>query len=469
MLFPTITFAVFFTGIFAFAWALRERNDARKIMLLIASYVFYGWWDWRFCFLLLAASLVAWIAGLGLDRLKATRSRKIVVAVSVAILLGILGFFKYYGFFLDSLQEVLFTLGWQRDLPFMAIVLPVGISFFTFQAISYIIDIYRGHVAARRSPLDVLLYISLFPQLVAGPIVRAADFLPQLEHKASLDQKAVALGLTMIITGLFKKMVVANQLATSLVDPVFLDPSAHSSLVLMIAVYGYAVQIYCDFSGYTDIAIGTAALLGFTFRDNFNQPYRATSLQDFWRRWHMSLSQWLRDYLYIPLGGSRHGTFQTYRNLFLTMFLGGLWHGAAWNFVIWGSLHGGWLALERAVGAAKSGAKSAPAALIGWFVTFHVVCASWVFFRAQDFATAMSWFSGAFAFTGGWGEVTVLSVLMIGAVLFFQFTPEYGTKRLAMRLSALPLIVLGMLFIAALLATLWIAPPGTAPFIYFQF
>ena len=288
---------------------------------------------------MLGASLIAWLAGVWLTKVEGEGQRKGVVGIAVVMLLGVLALFKYYGFFLTSLQDLLFAIGWQRDLPFLQIVLPVGISFFTFQAISYIVDVYRGEVRPRSGPVDVLLYISLFPQLVAGPIVRAADFLPQLERRAKLTKFAVVSGLSLCAIGLFKKMVVANYLAVDIVDPVFLNPGSYSSLMLLFGVYGYAVQIYCDFSGYSDIAIGTASLLGFQFKQNFNQPYRALNLQDFWRRWHISLSQWLRDYLYIPLGGSRSGTWRTYRNLFLTMFLGGLWHGAAWNFIIWGSLH----------------------------------------------------------------------------------------------------------------------------------
>ena len=467
MLFPTVTFAIFFVSVFAASWALQTRTEARKWLLLIASYVFYGWWDWRFCFLLLAASLVAWIAGLQLAQMDTEKHRKWVVGIATSLLLSILGFFKYYGFFLDSLQDLLFSVGWQRDLPFLEIILPVGISFFTFQAISYVVDVYREQVSARRSPLDVLLYISLFPQLVAGPIVRAADFLPQLERKAELTRSAAVFGLTLCVAGLFKKVVVANYLATSLVDPVFLDPTAHSSAMLMLGVYGYAIQIYCDFSGYSDIAIGTAALLGFQFKENFRQPYRATSLQDFWRRWHVSLSGWLRDYLYIPLGGSRFGTWLTYRNLFLTMFLGGLWHGAAWNFLIWGSLHGAWLAGERALTNGYS--KFAPPKIFGWFVTFHVVCAAWVFFRATDFATASDWFAGLLQLTGNIDDLTWFSLLLIIGVLLMQFSPADGISKIAAKLERASMVLLTLIFALALLAIQWVAPAGTAPFIYFQF
>ncbi len=432
-------------------------------MLLTASLVFYGWWDWRFCFLLLGAALTAWLAGRLIGRCSDQRFRKTTLVISIATLLLILGFFKYYGFFLTSLQDILFAVGWQRDLPFLQVILPVGISFFTFQAISYVVDVYRRQVAHRENPLDVLLYISLFPQLVAGPIVRAADFLPQLERQAILTRHAVVGGLVLCWFGLMKKMVVANYLAADIVDP-----GSYSSLFVLLATYGYAVQIYCDFSGYSDIAIGTAALLGFQFKINFNQPYRATNLQDFWRRWHMSLSQWLRDYLYIPLGGSRFGRWKTYRNLLITMFLGGLWHGAAWNFVIWGCLHGAWLALERwfRVGLQTPGKIKV---LLGWAATFHVVCAAWIFFRASDLLTAIALFSTLAEFTMGVDELTWFTLGLIFIPMVFQFTRHDLTDRLSDIIAGHNLVFGGLLFSVGLLIILWLAPSGTAPFIYFQF
>ncbi len=448
---------------------MRNHAMARKLMLLAASYVFYGWWDWRFCFLLLSASLSAWVAGLGLLKFNTDRDKRIIVALAAGALLGVLGFFKYYGFFLASLQDALFAIGWQRDLPFLQIILPVGISFFTFQAISYVVDVYRNDIEARSNPIDVLLYISLFPQLVAGPIVRAADFLPQLERKSSLTKTAVCFGLALCIGGLFKKMVVANYLAVDLVDPVFLDPTSYSSLMLMLGVYGYAVQIYCDFSGYSDIAIGTAALLGFQFKKNFDQPYRAISLQDFWRRWHISLSGWLRDYLYIPLGGSKFGTWNTYRNLFLTMFLGGLWHGAAWTFIIWGSLHGAWLAIERAISKKDKTQQSKLKSTLGWLITFHVVCAAWVFFRSSDLLIAADWFVGLANLSIDTYGLTWFTVALITLPLMAQFIPSDSIEHLTRRFETRPLAFIAFAFILGLAAVLWLAPPGTAPFIYFQF
>lgn len=487
MLFPTLDFAVFFVVVFAVAWAVRWRAVPRKAWLLVASYFFYGYWDWRFCFLLLSASLIAWGAGLAIDRTPDEGGRRRIVGGSVAVLLAILGVFKYYEFFITSLGDVLAGIGLERDLPLLAIVLPVGISFFTFQAISYVVDVYRGQIVSKRSPLDLLLYVSFFPQLVAGPIVRAADFLPQLERTPRLTRMMLASGLVLIAVGLLKKMVVANWLATHFVDDVFLQPAAYDTAMLLTAAYGYAVQIYCDFSGYSDIAIGTAMLLGYRFRENFRQPYRASTLQEFWRRWHISLSQWLRDYLYVPLGGNRLGPVKTYRNLFLTMFLGGLWHGAAWNFVIWGTLHGAVLGIER-YGRRALGVERHPDAafqriawlprpvqapgpwrVVGVVVTFHFVVLCWIFFRAQDFDTASRYIAGIAAMEGDFGAITAFQALLVAVPLLFHFTPADLDTRIARTLRRWPAWALALLFAAALLVIEWVAPPGTAPFIYFQF
>ena len=479
MLFPTLDFALFFFVVFGLAWALLDRAAPRKAMLLAASYFFYGYWDWRFCFLLATASVTAYLAGLFIASARSDLQRRWIIAGALTILLGILGFFKYYNFFLDSLGQLLAALGIERDLPLMVVVLPVGISFFTFQAISYILDVYRGDVAVRRSLVDLLLYISFFPQLVAGPIVRAADFLPQLDIRPVLTRAAVTFGLAMILVGLVKKMIIANWLATNFVDDVFLTPDIYDSAALLLAAYGYAIQIYCDFSGYSDIAIGTAALLGFHFHVNFRQPYRAASLQDFWRRWHISLSQWLRDYLYKPLGGSRHGRLNTYRNLLITMFLGGLWHGAAFTFVIWGMLHGVGLALERMVRGVWTRGRSGTTAVVAggtgiWRVlaviaTFHFVTVGWIFFRSQDLDTALVYFSGLAAFTGSLAEITPFRLALVLIPFAFHFTPEDLTQRISRRLERVPAFVLAVLFALGLLIIEWTAVPGTAPFIYFQF
>jgi alginate O-acetyltransferase complex protein AlgI len=473
LLFPTLDFALFFVLVFAVAWALRRHDEARKLFLLAASYFFYGYWNWRFTFLLLFASLVAYAGGLALAARQDVAARKAIVGVSVAVLLAVLGFFKYYGFFVTSFAGLLEAVGLKRDMFLLHVVLPVGISFFVFHAISYIVDVYRGDAPARRSLVDVLLYMSFFPPLVAGPIVRAAHFLPQLKSKRRLTRRALAIGLTLCLVGLFKKVVIANYLATDLVDPVFFDPTAYGTPVLIFAAYGYAMQIYCDFSGYSDLAIGTAALLGYQLRVNFRQPYRASSLQEFWRRWHISLSTWLRDYLYKPLGGSRYGEFNTYRNLFITMLLGGLWHGAAWTFVAWGALHGLWLALERwlreHVFAGRAVLPPLAANLFGLVVTFHVVTAGWIFFRSENFGRAGEYFSGIAGLTWDVSLITPFSLGLVLLPLVFQFTPERLGERIAAIAKPWPAIVLGLIAGLTIVLIELVSPPGTAPFIYFQF
>jgi D-alanyl-lipoteichoic acid acyltransferase DltB (MBOAT superfamily) len=284
----------------------------------------------------------------------------------------------------------------------------------------------------------------------------------------------LAFGMTLSLVGLFKKVVIANYLATDLVDPVFFDPTAYGTPVLIFAAYGYAMQIYCDFSGYTDLAIGTAALLGYRLRPNFRQPYRAVSLQEFWRRWHISLSSWLRDYLYKPLGGSRYGELNTYRNLFVTMLLGGLWHGAAWTFVAWGALHGLWLGLERWLREhvfGRSGARASPLAwnIAGLIITFHVVTAGWIFFRSENFARAGEYFAGIAALSPDVSLITPFSLALVLLPFAFQFTPERLAEHIAARVKALPAVVLGLLTGLAIVLIELISPPGTAPFIYFQF
>jgi D-alanyl-lipoteichoic acid acyltransferase DltB (MBOAT superfamily) len=473
LLFPTLDFALFFVAVFAVSWALRTRDELRKLFLLAASYFFYGYWNWRFCFLLLAVSVVAYAGGLMLAAGGSAARRKWVVGIAVALLLVALGFFKYYGFFVTSVAPLLEAVGLQRDMLLVHVVLPIGISFFVFHAISYIVDVYRGDAPARRSLVDVLLYMSFFPPLVAGPIVRAAHFLPQLKSRRRLSRRALSLGLVLCLVGLFKKMVIANYLAADLVDPVFFDPTAYGTPVLIFAAYGYAMQIYCDFSGYSDLAIGTAALLGYHLRANFRQPYRAASLQEFWRRWHISLSSWLRDYLYKPLGGSRYGELMTYRNLFVTMLLGGLWHGAAWTFVAWGALHGSGLAVERWLREHVLPARPIVPPLIGKaigvLITFHVVTAAWIFFRAESFSLAADYFGGIAGLTADMQLITPFSVALILLPFVFQFTPEMLGQRVAAIVKPWPAIVLGLLAGLAIVFIELVAPPGTAPFIYFQF
>src|SRR3954453_21222593 len=323
-----------------------------KPFILVASYVFYACANPRFCLLLGGVTPGTQAAARLIHRTEDERRRSLILGVAVALDLGVLAVFKYYGFFVQSLAHGLDAVRLGLLLPLLAIALPVGVSFFTFQAISYVVDVKRG-VVRPASLVDVAVYLSFFPHLVAGPIVRAKEFLPQLAEPRDPTRVAVGSGIALIGLGLVKKVVIADYLARTVVDPVFAVPQAFSGPDAWLAAYGDTAQIYCDFSGYTDIAIGLALLMGYVFPLNFRSPYRATGFRDFWRRWHMTLSRFLRDFLYIPLGGNRGGRAKTYRNLLITMVLGGLWHGAAWPFVLWGAFHGAGLIVEHAIGAER--------------------------------------------------------------------------------------------------------------------
>ena len=465
MLFPTLDFGIFFLVAFVAVWGVSGSNEWRKILLLLASWIFYGAWDWRFVALLIASALINWGAARLIHGADTRRAQKIVVTIGIIANLGILGFFKYYDFFLEQLGALLAGWGMARDLPLLQIVLPVGVSFFTFQGMSYLIDVYRGRIKAE-SLLDITLLMSFFPHLVAGPIVRGADLLPQFRETPKLNRDMVAMGLLLIVWGLFKKAVVASELSVNLVDPVFFDPSAHSSLDLMLAAYGYAVQIYCDFSAYSDMAIGIAALFGYRFPRNFDQPYRAASMQDFWRRWHISLSSWLRDYLYIGLGGNRGGLFMQCRNIMLTMLLGGFWHGAKWTFLIWGALHGAIQVVETLW--RRVGLPGLPK-LLAILVTFHIVTLGWIFFRADSFDAAIAYLGGIA--NGNWsnGMTTPLLGGLIVIGMAFHFTPPLLAQGIALRLRTLPAPLLGLLVAVAIVVIDAMRFEGVAPFIYYQF
>ncbi|HUG86456.1 MAG TPA: MBOAT family protein [Euzebya sp.] len=474
MLFPTIAFAVFFVIVLTGSWLLMPRRGQWKLFMLLASYVFYGWWNIRFVALIAAVTLVNHVGATTISRLPPGRVRRLVLIVVVAADLGILGFFKYYGFFVSSLANLLGSVGVQADLPFLQIVLPVGVSFFTFQAISYVVDVHRGQTQAVPL-LDSAVYLAFFPQLVAGPIVRARELVPQLRTRQDPRSVDAARGFWLIGAGMFKKVVIANLLATELVDRVFANPDRFNAVEVVLAIYGYAVQIYADFSGYTDIAIGVALLLGFRFPDNFDRPYSAVTLQDFWRRWHMTLSRWLRDYLYIPLGGSRGGEAATQRNIMITMLLGGLWHGAAWNFVLWGGIHGAWQVLERRGvlfgGADPQGRRTR---IVRGLVTFHVVCLAWVFFRAETFTSALGMLA---RLVTGWTTTPALDPgvpmwwlpLAIMLPLAAQQVPGDMGDRVMALFSRRGVIFQGVTLAAFLMVIETLGPVGVAPFIYFQF
>jgi alginate O-acetyltransferase complex protein AlgI len=460
LLFPTVTFAVFFMIVLPVSWALMSHQRAWRIWILLASYVFYAWWDWRFIFLLFASTIVNHFLAVAIHRAQSVVARKSFLALAVAFDLGLLGYFKYANFFLSTTDNIVGT-SWIAN-----VVLPVGISFYTFMAISYVMDTYRGELVPA-SLARFAVFQAFFPHLVAGPIVRASELLPQLEEERDPRKVDVSRAFFLIISGLFLKVVIANHLATNIVDDVFAAPNRHSSLEVLVAIYGYTVQIFADFCGYTNIAIGIALLLGFQFPQNFNSPYTAVSLQDFWRRWHMTLSRWLRDYLYIPLGGNRKGRLLTYRNLMLTMLLGGLWHGAAWTFVVWGGIHGLGLSIERATGWRPT---SEAAKWFGRILTFHVVCLGWIFFRADSFGSAGDVIARLFT---AWGQPSPLVTTSVVLAILVGILGQYvrpGAIGAALRgFQRLPVLAQATAFGVALMVINTLGPEGVAPFIYFRF
>jgi D-alanyl-lipoteichoic acid acyltransferase DltB (MBOAT superfamily) len=468
MLFPTISFAVFLAVVFPITWALNSLNTWKKWFLVAASYYFYAFWRVEFTLLLAASSVGNYAIALVIGALPDGRARKLVLWLAVAANLAVLGFFKYWDFFAAQLINLAGAFGIVGNVPFIEMALPVAISFLTFHALSYVIDVYDRTLKPTRSLVDILLYISFFPHLIAGPIVRAAKFLSQTTHASYLADVRLAQSVFLIVGGLFKKVIIANYLSTDFVDGVFRSPADYSSLDLLLGMYAYAIQIYCDFSAYTDIAIGVANLLGYQFPQNFNQPYRALSVQDFWRRWHITLSTWLRDYLYIRLGGNRGGTARTYVNVMVTMLLGGLWHGASWNFVLWGGLHGAALVVERAFGW-RGAPRTRWSAALAWLVTFHFVCLTWVFFRSPSNDATLAYFTTLFSGASFSTTMTplVAGCLVLGAIT--QVVPTRWSEALEARYEAGSLALKVAVPFAVIFVISVAAPGGIAPFIYFQF
>ncbi len=475
MLFPTIDFALFFCLVFLGHWVLNHNARAWKWFMIGASYFFYAYWDARLVVLLLGVTVICQLAAIVVAHQDQPRRRAWAMGIGVAATIAPLLFFKYYGFFTVNVTNTAAALGLPLSPPLIQVVLPIGVSFYTFMAISYVVDVYH-----RRFPLaswiDVTLYLSFFPHLVAGPIVRPDELIPQLDVRRDARHVDVVGAGWLILGGLFKKVVIANFLAGAIVDQVFGEPTRHASLEIGVAIVAYAVQIYCDFSGYTDIAIGVAKMLGFQFPQNFDRPYSARSIQEFWRRWHMTLSRWLRDYLYIPLGGNRKGTTRTYVNLLVTMLLGGLWHGAAWHFVVWGGLHGVFLAVGhwkqsmRERGMLATPPDTRFVAVLQWLSTFTLVCVGWVFFRADSVGSAVGMLARLLSFQGGPTPLVTTPVLLAIAVgMLTQFVPRAPGAVLRAAISRLQPAPMGIAAAFALFAITTMGPRGVAPFIYFQF
>ncbi len=449
MQFNSGVFLQFFAAFVLLYWLVRHHLRWRNVLIVAASYLFYGWWDYRFLSLLLVSTVLDYVVALALGPDRPTSTRKAILAASMAGNLAMLGFFKYYDFFVSSFARLLNEAGLPFRTATLGIVLPVGISFYTFQTMSYTIDVYRRQIAPTRDLVAFMAYVSFFPQLVAGPIERARHLLPQFEVPRRITLGMVERGMDLVLVGLFKKVVLADNLAP-LVEIVYGHPPYAGPLVILATV-AFGFQIYCDFAGYSDIARGLAAMLGFDIMVNFNRPYQASSLREFWHRWHISFSTWLRDYLYVPLGGNRHGQLNTARNLFVTMLLGGLWHGAAWNFVAWGAYHGAGLIVDRRWrGKTESIEDSAmfPSRVTRWALTMAFVFYGWLLFRAgsmrqiRDMTVALGTFQlpnwgwsyllnlGAFTlpllllervyFFSTWLKATGQAVLVLAIVLYWE-------------------------------------------------
>ena len=475
MLFNTLDFWLFFAVVLSLYLGLPRRGQ--NILLLLASYFFYACWDWRFVGLLVLSTSIDWVLGNAIGREKTPAGAKRWVAASVTVNLCFLGFFKYCNFFLASANALLLRAGATPTDFRLDVVLPVGISFYTFQSISYIVDVYRKEVEPARDPLDFALFVAFFPHMVAGPIMHSSALLPQMQQPRRVKWDEVLTGLNLAMWGLFKKVVVADNLA-AIANPIFERRLGFHPGVIHLGALAFAFQIYCDFSGYTDIARGVARVMGFRLMDNFNHPYFSTCITDFWRRWHISLSSWLRDYLYVPLGGNRGSPTGTYRNLMLTMLLGGLWHGAAWKFVLWGAYQGGLLVLERALGGRRlirdwdecRSLRSRAGWALRVIVTFHFVCLGWLIFRCEQeasllvlvkhFVNPLGWVQMPFS-QAAQALAYIAPVLVMDLIQFFKKKEQFILEA--------PFGVRTIVYLVGIWAFVVFGRFESSAFIYFQF
>jgi alginate O-acetyltransferase complex protein AlgI len=475
MLFCSWSYLVFFLIVFSLYWAI-PKDRFRVYLLLAASYFFYSSWNSWLALLIFASATFDYFLAISITKVESQRTKKFLVAASVTANLGLLCYFKYMNFFLDSLRETLEAFGASPDIPVLEVILPIGISFYTFEAINYVVDVYRGHVKAERNLANLLLFVLFFPHLVAGPIVRARDFLPQILRRKRWSWRRAQMGIQLILLGLIKKLVIADRLAL-LVDPVFADPEAFRSSACWLAVFGYALQLYGDFSGYSDLAMGSAYLLGYHLVWNFRMPFLSANLGEFWRRWHISLSTWLRDYVFFPLGGSRCGYWTTCRNLLLTMTLCGLWHGATWNCVLFGLLHGVLLIIHRTFRAfcdnrpTLTALLETQAGLVGRIAfTFFVFCMSLIVFRSPGLASIGAYVSRMVTPDPEALTAPLPSLGFVLMVLLVIAGHALAQNRAGQRfLGRLPPGLLGAVYGLGLSLILLLAPPAGQGFIYFQF
>ncbi|MEP5341498.1 MAG: MBOAT family O-acyltransferase [Algibacter sp.] len=472
MLFNSFEFLFFFPIVFIIYWLLKDDLRKQNILLLISSYIFYAWWDWRFLSLIIISSLIDFKAGSKIFTSNTKKQRKTWLFVSLIANLGFLSIFKYYNFFADSFTDLMNVFGWNPNDLTINVILPVGISFYTFQTLSYTIDIYRKQFQPTNNVISFFTYISFFPQLVAGPIERASNLLPQIEKKRVFRKDWFNEGIIQILVGLFRKIVIADTIG-GYVDTIYADVELYNSTTIILATFLYAFQIYYDFSGYSDIAIGTAKLLGFKFNQNFNLPYFSKSLTEFWRKWHISLSFWLRDYLYISLGGNRKGIKITYRNLMLTMLLGGLWHGANWTFIIWGGIHGIVLSIEKYLKPTQFIDKAQAFKWLSYPITFSIVLFSWIFFRSKDLNSAtlainkIIDFDFSFPFIGDINVFVNSIILLIIGILFdlYLFNKKIHLENFGAKFSFVKIALMSSIII--IIINLFYSTSNN--FIYFQF
>lgn len=477
MQFATFEFLWFFLVVLTGAWLARPWPLTRKLFLLVASYAFYAGWDVRLLALIALKTLADWWLGERIADAPTASTKRRWLALSLATNLGVLGWYKYYGFFRDNVEALANLLGTTSGLPVLEVLLPIGISYVTFQGMAYTIDLYRGHGLKATSLLDFALFIAFFPQVLIGPICRSRDLLPQLDEPTPRGVPDLSEAVGRIASGLFKKVVLASWLNTHLTESAFNAPEGLSSIELLIAAYAYTIEIYCDFSGYTDLAIGIGLLLGIRLPDNFDQPYRATSIAEFWRRWHMTFSNWLRDYVFLPLGGSRVGYVGTYRNLMIVMLVTGIWHGAAWKFVVWGTIHGVALIAYKMVQDVRKARGVNPKAvthptwyrLAAWAYTFHLVVFARIFFRSTDMEVALAYWD-RLLFGPWWGrgvEWLVFPIMAVGLSLHFIGGPlRAAFERMHERT---PPLARPVLWLALAYAVLVLQPADVAPYIYFAF
>lgn len=476
MLFNSFIFLVFLLVVLPLFYYSNKKH--RNLLILISSYVFYGYWDWRFCFLLAISTVVDFIIGQKLHAAEDEKTRKRFLLFSMCVNLGILAVFKYFNFFIDSFDAIAGVFGGNLDFLHLNIILPVGISFYTFQTMSYTIDIYRRRLEPTTKFIDFALFVSFFPQLVAGPIERAANLLPQIAKGLNPTKEQMQAGINLIIIGMFKKVMIGDACGR-IVDHVFAQPEYYSSPELLMGLVLFSIQIYADFSGYSSIARGTSKLLGIELMKNFEQPYLSSNITEFWRRWHISLSSWLKDYLYISLGGNRKGKNRTYVNLMLTMLLGGLWHGASWNFVIWGGLHGIYLAAHKImlgknkpqVSYTYDNPKGFAVYLSKVLATFLLVLFTWLFFRAHTFADATAFLEGIFIWEGSPLAMRCFTIsfgfmaMTILLDIIMYYTKDHTFMRRVHSVPARWGILSGMMLITMIY--MFVEEP--LPFVYFQF